>query len=184
MGQMLKVGEGTPEFHLIMGKAYLQHQEYDAAFAELRKAEAADPNLPFVHFDLGIAYEETGKNEDGAQEFLKDLPRSIRTCRTITTNWGRFMAWRGGTREAAEQAYREALKRDPHRPGAWFGLAKIYQKQGKYEEALKAVRRDAEGGAGKRQGALSARAIAAETGTAEEAQAEFGQRAGNYWMQI
>jgi len=31
------------------------------------------------------------------------------------------------------------LKRDPSRPGAWFGLAKIYQKQEKYEEALQAV---------------------------------------------
>src|SRR5882724_10940862 len=39
MERMLEVGEGTPEFRLIMGKAYLQHQEYDAAFAELRKAE-------------------------------------------------------------------------------------------------------------------------------------------------
>jgi len=31
------------------------------------------------------------------------------------------------------------LKRDSRRPGAWFGLAKIYQKEGKYEEALQAV---------------------------------------------
>ena len=40
---------------------------------------------------------------------------------------------------AVVQAYEEALKRDPRRPGAWFGLAKIYQKEGKFEEALRAV---------------------------------------------
>src|SRR6202795_2493332 len=60
MKRMLEVGGGTPEFHLIMGKAYLQHQEYDAAFAELRKAEEANPELPFLHFNLGIGFVETG----------------------------------------------------------------------------------------------------------------------------
>jgi len=55
-----------------MGKAYLQHQEYDTAFAELRKAEEAKPDLPFVHFNLGIAYVETGEAAKAEQEFLKD----------------------------------------------------------------------------------------------------------------
>jgi Flp pilus assembly protein TadD len=31
------------------------------------------------------------------------------------------------------------LERDPKRSGAWFGLAKIYQSQGNYAEALKAI---------------------------------------------
>ena len=62
------------------------------------------------------------------------------------------------------EAYREVLKRDPQRPGAWFGLAKIYQQQGKYEEALEAVGRNAEGGARKRQGTLFAGAVVAKAG--------------------
>ena len=73
MKRMVEVGEDTPEFHLIMGKAFLQHQEYDKGFAELGKVEKVAPDLPFLHFNLGIAYEETGKNELAEQEFLKDL---------------------------------------------------------------------------------------------------------------
>ena len=65
MKRLLEVGGDTPEFHLILAKAYLQHQEYDTAFAELRKVEAAEPDLPFLHFNLGIAYEETGKDGVG-----------------------------------------------------------------------------------------------------------------------
>ena len=137
MKRLLEVGGDTPEFHLILGKAYLQHQEYDTAFAELRKAEAAAPDMPFVHFNLGIAYEETGKNDNAAQEFLRDIPIDP----DLPDNYyqlGKIYAQEQKLEEA-ERAYKEVLKRDPHRPGAWFGLAKIYQRQEKYEEALQAV---------------------------------------------
>jgi len=137
MNRMLEVGEGTPEFHLIMGKAYLQHQEYDAALAELRKAEAANPELPFLHFNLGIAFVETGDAANAEKEFLQDS----RIDPELTDNYYQLAKiYAQGERDGeAEQAYREALKRDPRRPGAWFGMAKIYQKEGKYQEALQAV---------------------------------------------
>jgi len=137
MRQLLEVEADTPEFHLILGKAYLQHQEYDTAFLELRKVEASAPGLPFLHFNLGIAYEETGKNDLAEQEFLKD----IRIDPDLADNYyqlGKIYSQEQKEAEA-ERAFREVLKRDPQRPGAWFGLAKIYQAQGKYEEALKAV---------------------------------------------
>ena len=137
MKRMVEVGEDTPEFHLIMGKAFLQHQEYDKAFAELRKVETAAPDLPFLHFNLGIAYEETGKNELAEQEFLKDL-RIDPDLADDYYQLGKIYA-QERRYEDAERAYLEVLKRDPQRPGAWFGLAKIYQEQGKYEEALRAV---------------------------------------------
>jgi tetratricopeptide (TPR) repeat protein len=137
MKRMLEVGEATPEFHLIIGKAYLQHQEYDAAFAELRKAEAANPELPFLHFNLGIAYVETGDSGKAEKEFLQDS----RIDPELADNYYQLAKiYAQGQRDPeAVEAYREALKRDPRRPGAWFGLAKIYQKEGKLEEALRAV---------------------------------------------
>ena len=39
-----------------MGKAHLNRQEYDKAIAELETAAQAEPKLPFVHFNLGIAH--------------------------------------------------------------------------------------------------------------------------------
>jgi len=137
MKKMVEVGVDTPEFHLIMGKAYIQHQEYDKAFAELKNVETTSPELPFLHFNLGIAYEETGKSELAEQEFLKDA----KIDRDLPDNYyqlGKIYAQRQNEAKA-EQAFRESLKRDPLRPGAWFGLAKLYQEQGKYEEALRAV---------------------------------------------
>ena len=41
--------------------------------------------------------------------------------------------------EKAELAFREALRRDSTLGGSFIGLAKIYQKKGKYAEALKAA---------------------------------------------
>src|SRR5258707_12029503 len=68
MKRMLEVGESTPEFHLIMGKAYLQHQEYDTAFAELRKAVEPNPDLTVVHSNLGIAYVVIGDAAKAEEE--------------------------------------------------------------------------------------------------------------------
>src|SRR5260221_10740198 len=136
MKRMLEVGEGTPEFRLIMGKAYLQHQEYDAAFAELRKAEAANPELPFLHFNMGIGYLETGDSGKAEKEFLRDS-RIDPELADDYYQLGKIYAQ--GQRDAeGVQAYREALKRDPGRRGPGFGLAEMYQKEGQNEEAVRA----------------------------------------------
>jgi tetratricopeptide (TPR) repeat protein len=173
MKRMLEVGESTPEFHLIMGKAYLQHQEYDAAFAELRKAEAANPQLPFLHFNLGIGYVETGDLGNAEKEFLKD-------CRIdpelADNHYQLAKIYAQGQRDPeAEEAYRKALKRDPRRPGAWFGLAKIYQKQGKYEEAMRAVEETLKVVPESDKGHYLRGQLLAKLGRREEASAEFAR---------
>ena len=42
-------------------------------------------------------------------------------------------------RRKRRHAFKATLQREPGRPGAWFGLAKLYSEQGKNEEALKAL---------------------------------------------
>src|SRR6266702_4839365 len=54
LSRMIAVGGGTPEFHLIMGKAFLNRSEVGEAQAELERAEEGNPDLPFVHLNLGI----------------------------------------------------------------------------------------------------------------------------------
>jgi len=56
LGRLVEIGENSPEFHLLMGKAHLNREEYDEAVRELEAAATADPKLPFVHFNLGLAY--------------------------------------------------------------------------------------------------------------------------------
>ena len=71
MRQMVTVGGDTPEFHLILAKAHLQHHEHDAAFEELKKVEAMNPSMPFLHFNFGYAYL-------GAGEFTRKVKQNSR----------------------------------------------------------------------------------------------------------
>src|SRR6266704_866177 len=52
--QMIAAGAETPECHLIMGKAHLNREETEQAIAELERAVALNPSLPFLHFNLGM----------------------------------------------------------------------------------------------------------------------------------
>ena len=70
--QLVKTGEGSPEFHLFMGKAHLNLEQYDLALADFQAAEKANPNLTFVHFNLGLTYLKKQDYEHARDEFLKD----------------------------------------------------------------------------------------------------------------
>jgi predicted Zn-dependent protease len=54
--RLVKIGGDNPELHLLMGKGQLNREEYDDAIKELKLAAQASPNLPFAHFNLGLAY--------------------------------------------------------------------------------------------------------------------------------
>jgi len=54
LNQMIRVGGATAEYHLILGKAFLNRYEVPEAKEELELAAAIDSNLPFLHLDLGI----------------------------------------------------------------------------------------------------------------------------------
>ena len=135
--QMLAVGGNSPELHLILGKAYYLHQEYDRALVELQKAHESSPDLPLLHFNLGMTYTQLGQYGEGEREFLSDVTIDP----DLPDNYYQLgLLYARQQREAdAERAFRETLKRDPHRSGAWFGLAKIYEGRQEYGEALEAV---------------------------------------------
>jgi len=73
LGRLVESGGDAPEFHLLMGKAHLNREEYDDAIAELEQAAKVAPNLPFVHFNLGMAYFKKQDLEHAKAEFLKDI---------------------------------------------------------------------------------------------------------------
>jgi tetratricopeptide (TPR) repeat protein len=53
--RMAEIGQGSPEFRMIMAKAHLNRGEFDDAARELEAAAQADPKLPLVHYYLGVA---------------------------------------------------------------------------------------------------------------------------------
>jgi hypothetical protein len=49
-------GRWIAEYHLFVGKCHLNLGQNDLALPGLRAAAATNPDLPFVHFNLGMAY--------------------------------------------------------------------------------------------------------------------------------
>jgi tetratricopeptide (TPR) repeat protein len=135
--QLVAAGEGSPEFHLFMGKAHLNLEQYDMALADFQAAAQADPKLTFVHFNLGLTYLKKQDYEHARDEFLKDAAVEP----DLALNYDELgdvysLLQQDGD---AEKSYREALRRDPRLANSYVGLAKAYQREKKYQQALNAI---------------------------------------------
>jgi tetratricopeptide (TPR) repeat protein len=132
--RLVEIGDGSAEFHLLMGKAHLNRGEYDDAIKELDAAVKTDPKLPFVHFNLGLAYLRKQVYDQARAEFQKDiavepdLPFSYEQL-------GGLEATVGNNGEAAKN-YRQVIKLDPKSITSRLALAKIEQDQHHYPTAL------------------------------------------------
>jgi tetratricopeptide (TPR) repeat protein len=132
--RLVEIGEGSPEFHLLMGKAHLNRGEYDDAVKDLEAAAQADPKLPFVHFNLGLAYVHKQDYERARDEFHKDIvlepdvPFSYEQLGSLEST--------AGNEDEAAKNYRSALKLDPQRINSRMGLAKIEEHRRHYAAAL------------------------------------------------
>jgi len=135
--QLIQAGEGSPEFHLFMGKAHLNLEQYDLALADFQAAAEANPTLTFVHFNLGLTYLKKQDYEHARDEFLKDAAIEP----DLALNYDELgdvysLLQQDGD---AEKNYREALRRDPGLVNSYIGLAKIYRREEKYAQALNAL---------------------------------------------
>src|SRR5262249_8449546 len=109
-------------------------EEYDAAMKQFEAAAKGNPTLPFVHFYMGRAYMGKQEYARAREEFLKDMaiePDVALNYEEIGNSY-----WLTEDDVNAEKNYREALRKDPRRVNSMLGLAKIYQRQQKYEAAL------------------------------------------------
>jgi tetratricopeptide (TPR) repeat protein len=138
LSRLIEVGAQTPEFHLILGKAYLNREELDKAISELELAASANSKLPYVHFSLGLAYMRKQDNNDRAEsEFRKDiaiepdLPDNYEQLGLLYLQMQKD--------DEAEHSFREALRYNPRQPASLLALGRLYQRQGKNREALTAL---------------------------------------------
>lgn len=135
--QLIKTGDGNPEFDLLMGKEHLQLEQYDLALNELQRAATADPRLPFVHFNLGLTYLAKQDYEHARDEFLKDAALEPDLALNYNELGDVYSLMQRD--QAAEKNYREALRRNHGLVTSWGGLAKTYQREQKYSLALEAI---------------------------------------------
>jgi tetratricopeptide (TPR) repeat protein len=132
--QLLKVGEDSSEYQLIVGEYYLSREEYDPAMKQFEAAAKQNPVLPFVHFYMGRVHMGKQEYAQAREEFLKDAaiePDVALNYEEIGNSY-----WLTEDDVNAEKNYRMALGKDPKRVNSMLGLAKIYQRREKYQAAL------------------------------------------------
>jgi Flp pilus assembly protein TadD len=128
------VGQGTPEFHLLLGKAHLNHLDYDGALQEFQLAADADPKLPFVHFNLGLALMNKQNFQAARDEFRKDIALEPEVASNYDQLGTVYVYLQDPS--AAERCFTEAIKRDAHLASPHFGLAKLWKDRGRYSQSL------------------------------------------------
>jgi tetratricopeptide (TPR) repeat protein len=135
--RFLELGQNTAEYHMLMGKAALNRDENDKAVEELQKAVELDPNLPYVHFNLGLAYMARADFEHARDEFVRDAAIEP----DVAFNYDRLGTTYSYLQDdaKAEGNFKEALRLDSHLASSYFGLARAYQRQGKFADALTAI---------------------------------------------
>jgi len=137
LARLVEIGGNSPEFHLLIGKAHLNREEYDDAIKELELAAQASPRLPFVHFNLGLAHMKKQEFDEARSEFLKDsaiepdVPYNYDQLGIIEANQQRA--------RQAEQYFKQALRLDPDLASSRYQLARVYQSEGEYAKALSEI---------------------------------------------
>jgi tetratricopeptide (TPR) repeat protein len=137
VARLAQIGQATPEFHLIMGRAYLNHEEDDKALEELQKAEKSNPKLPYVHYHMGMAYLHKKEWERAVEQFRQEIALSPDAAFSYDKLASAYVSLEKDS--LAEQNYRKAMQLDPRLTSSYLGLAKIYQKQEKFAPALRAL---------------------------------------------
>jgi tetratricopeptide (TPR) repeat protein len=132
--RMAEIGQGSPEFHMIMGKSHLNRGEYDEAVRELETAAQADPKLPLVHYYLGVTYVRRQEFERARVEFQKDLALEPDAAFTYE-QLGKVESTLQNEGEAAKD-FGRAVKLDPRLVESRMGLAKIAERKREYPAAL------------------------------------------------
>jgi len=132
--QLIKLGDGSPEYHLFVGKYHLNLGQNDLALADFQAAAAANPNLPFVHFNLGMTYLNKQDYAQARSEFLKDA--AVEPDLALDYDELGSVYWLTEDDANAERSYQQALRLNPRLVSSHLGLAKIYQRQQKYGQAL------------------------------------------------
>lgn len=137
--QMLAIGQGSPEFHLYVGKGWLAKGDTSRALDEFRAAAAAKPAMPLAHYFIGRALLQQHDYKHAETEFLQDVgiepdfPYSYEDLGLL------YSATSDSAK--AEQAYRHAIDHDNGLPTSYLGLARIYRTAGRSNDALRMIDR-------------------------------------------
>jgi tetratricopeptide (TPR) repeat protein len=132
--RMLAVGQNAPEFHLYLGKAWLAQHDTGKALEEFNAAAAAQSNLPLIHYFLGRTYLERRAFPEAEAELEKDAALEPDFAYNYEDLGILYVLL--NKLELAEKNFRQAIERNTQLVNSYYGLAKLYQDEGRYKDAL------------------------------------------------
>ncbi|MCW5969579.1 MAG: tetratricopeptide repeat protein [Blastocatellales bacterium] len=125
---------GVAAAHLLRGQTLIAGGEFEKALAELESAARLDANLPRLHYSIGLAYHQLGRNPEALEAFEKDL--AVRPGDFLTLYYVALLQESAGDLDAAERHLSAALKLAPESPDAMALHAKLLFKRGRAAEAV------------------------------------------------
>jgi tetratricopeptide (TPR) repeat protein len=132
--ELARIPGGLAFSHLLHGQADIWNFRFDEGIKELEEAAKLDPNLPRLHYSLGLGYFKVARFAEarGAmEEELKRLPTDASTMCFIAS-----IDEIEGKPDDALRRLNRALKADPGSAQASAIIGRILMKQGKYAESL------------------------------------------------
>lgn len=126
---------GRPALHLLQGQAFLRDLEFEKALEELQSAARLNPDLPRLHFSLGLAHHQLGHNKEAVSAFEEEAKRNPRDFATVY-----YLAdalEKDGRLDDAQRHVETALKLDSQSPEANGLSGKILLKKAKAADAVK-----------------------------------------------
>jgi len=137
VGRLSKIAPNSARVYQIYGEASMTQDDFAKAAAQFRKAVDLDPNLPGVHYQLGMALLTNSQEKAGTGEaeaaFEAELQKNPSDARSEYQLGEIFRM--SNQADRAEQHYRRALALQPSLAEAQIGVGTVLAQQGKATES-------------------------------------------------
>jgi tetratricopeptide (TPR) repeat protein len=138
IGKMLARDSLNYDALLMNGRLYLARGEVDRAIGEFKKAQAAYPQAPEIHYQLAVAYlarNEVGQAVISLNQALSQSPNFAEATVLLAG-----IKMRTGETGAAIASLKSLVEKRPQFVQAQFLLANGYRAQGNFESAIEIYR--------------------------------------------
>lgn len=137
VGRLAKVAPNSARVYQIYGEASMTQDDFAKAASQFRKAIELDPNLPGIHYQLGMALLTNSQEKAGSGEaqaaFEAELQRDPSDARSEYEIGEIFRL--SNQPERAKECYQKALTLQPSLAEAQVGAGTVLAQQGKAAES-------------------------------------------------